>query len=477
MEAGKQQAKPAISNLPEIQPAFKNLDIAQIMQGKTLTVGNLLEWQRSVIQAVENAKSNAVISIVPATSVTPVTQPPKVTRAPTSRTDTAVAIAENSFAGFKNVQQYIQQCNSDIPFQSEAFVKKYVPTQKTIKVSTSNIPSTSEVTSQPSTSTKMATTVPVIRGGNSSTEKPPVPLVPNVQIPVSLANQAMLSSMISMIQSTINSNEEAAPARSTDSVVRVKSPEVIKIKSPEIVPLKSPETAPAKSPDLSHSLSQKVVAKQATVTIPSTNQTTSTTVVTTTTAAAETSQSSTQQTPPKPLFKLSGRTLVTILPPGGSGDGKTTSSHKVFADDSFQPLDSFTINTSEVGNPPATAAADKAVLSPKPSTSKKTDSSSSDTSNVNKNNNNSAVVNIKQEVESVYSEEIRPPKKNKSKMSSRGRVIKTGTMYAENSDYEDDDVFLHNSCKHKSSAKSKRAASVKVEPESESDYDSTQTGE
>ena len=491
MEAGKQHANPTPSNLPEIQPAFKNLDIAQLMQGKTLTVGNLLEWQRSVIQAVENAKSNSVISIVPATSATPASQPAaKVTRAPTSRTDTAVAIAENSFAGFKNVQQYIQQCNSDTPFQSDAMVKKYVPTLKPIKASTNNTLPVCETTSQLGSSTKVASTsVPVIRGGTSSTERPAVPLVPNVQIPVSLANQAVLNSMLSMASSllqstvnntTVNNNEEATLAKSTENVVRMKSPEIVRVKSPEIirmrspemVPVKSPESAPAKSPDLAPSLSQIVAAKQATGNIPYTNHTTTNTIVTTTTAAAESSQSDVQ-TPPKPMFNLSGRTLVTVLP-RGSGDGKTTSSHKVFADDTFQPLDSFTVNTSEMGSPPA---ADKAVLSPTPSTGQKTDSSSSDTSNVNKNNNNSAPVNVKQEVESVYTEDnsTRPVRKNKGKMSSRGRVIKTGAMvYTENSDYEDDDVFVNNSYKHKSSGKSKRA-SVKVEADSESDYDSIAT--
>jgi len=467
MEAGKQHAKPTTSNLPEIQPAFKNLDIAQLMQGKTLTVGNLLEWQRSVIQAVENAKSNSVISIVPATSVTPVTQPAKITKAPTPHADTAVAIAENSFAGFKNVQQYIQQCNNDIPFQSDAMIKKYVPTPRPIKVSTSNALPVSEAPSQLGSSTKVATSV--IRGGTTSTEKPAVPLVPNVQIPVSLANQAMLSSMISiassLVHSAVNNNEEAAAAKPTENVVRMKSPEIIRMRSPELVPAKSPESAPAKSPELAPSLSQIVAAKQVTGTIPSTSQTTTNTA---TTAAADASQSDVQQTPPKPLFNLSGRTLVTVLP-RGSGDSKTTSSHKVFADDTFQPLDSFTVNTSEMGSPPAASsaaavAADKAV--PKP-TSKKSDSS-----NVNKNNNNSASVIVKQEVESVYTEDsARPVRKNKGKMSSRGRVIKTGaTIYAENSDFEDDDVFVNN-YKQKSSGKSKRA-SVKVEADSESDYDS-----
>ena len=479
MEAGKQQAKPTTSNLPEIQPAFKNLDIAQLMQGKTLTVGNLLEWQRSVIQAVENAKSNSVISIIPATSVTPVTQPPKITKAPTTRSDTAVSIAENSFAGFKNVQQYIQQCNNDIPFQSDATIKKYVPTPRPIKASTSNALPVSEAPSQLGSTTKVATSV--IRGGTTNAEKPAVPLVPNVQIPVSLANQAMLSSMISiassLVHSAVNNNEEAAAAKPTENVVRMKSPEIIRMRSPELVPVKSPESAPAKSPELAPSLSQIVAAKQATGTIPSTSQTTTNTAATTTTAAADTSQSDVQQTPPKPLFNLSGRTLVTVLP-RGSGDSKTTSSHKVFADDTFQPLDSFTVNTSEMGSPPAASsaavvAADKAV--PKP-TSKNT---SSDSSNVNKNNNNSASVIVKQEVESVYNEDsARPVRKNKGKMSSRGRVIKTGAaVYAENSDFEDDDVFVNN-YKQKSSGKSKRA-SVKVEADSESDYDSiaNHTGE
>ena len=45
MEAGKQQVK----LIAEIQPAFSDLDIGKLVQGKTLIVANLLDWQRTVI--------------------------------------------------------------------------------------------------------------------------------------------------------------------------------------------------------------------------------------------------------------------------------------------------------------------------------------------------------------------------------------------------------------------------------------------
>lgn len=384
MEAGKQQAKPMtkIQPVTEIQPPFRNLDIGQLVQGKTLTVGNLLDWQRTVIQAVESAKSgSAPISLVPVTTT----------------------------------------------FQPATMIKPVVQ---------------QKVTVQTGPAIGIATSVPVIRA--VSTERMTVPdskpLTSVISNNFSGQNMtgSVLNSMIHSVTSLMHSsgakNEELLP----------KSPT-----SPQAIPM-----TVSRSP---------AILNQSTIPSVNTQQVTSsvntpTEVPTTFTEAAQISS----PTPPsKSLFKLSGRTLVTILP-SGSGESKNNSSHKVFGEDTFTPIDSYGAGAFEAGSPTSGDAkmTEKVTTSPKGSSSGRARNESTE-SNTNKNNNNSTPthsVKVKQENDSGDSSSATASTSKKGKTSSRGRNIKnTAIVYAESSDNEDDDVFLHTTSKPKHS-KSKRSA-------------------
>lgn len=400
MEAGKQQTRP----LPEIQPAFRNLDIGQLVQGKTLTVGNLLDWQRTVIQAVESGKTGgAPISLIP---VTTTFQPPNV-------------------------------------------IKPIVPQKATIQTGPPPL--------------GMATSVPVIKATHTDRvtvpeSKPLTSVINNNFSGQNVVLNSMIHSVTSFMQSSGARNEEA-PTRSPTSPQGLS---MVVSKSPAIV----------KQPLIVSTSSQQVTSNVS--------------------AAAEAPTTSTELTSPAPpskssLFKLSGRTLVTILP-SGSGEGKNSSSHKVFGDDAFTPIDSFGAGAFEAGSPSSGDAkvTERITLSPKGASRSRARNESTE-SNTNKNNNNSTPshsVKVKQENDSGENSGTTASTSKKGKTSSRGRNIKnTGVVYTETSDFEDDDVFLHSVCKQQKSSKSKRSArqTATITPAttndaSESDQESMQQG-
>ena len=372
MEAGKQQAR----QLPEIQPAFRNLDIGQLVQGKTLTVGNLLDWQRTVIHA---KTGGAPISLIPVTTT----------------------------------------------FQPPNMIKPIAPLKSTVQ------------TGPPA---GMPTSVPMIRP--TSTERIAVPenkpLISNNFSGQNMTG-SVLNSMIHTVTSLMQSRGEEGPVKSPTSPQNL--PVVVSSKSPAI--LKQPLV-----PSSSSSSSQQVTSN-----------------VTNATDMPIASVEGTQSTSPAPskssLFKLSGRTLVTILPSGG-GEGKSNSSHKVFGDDAFTPIDSYGAGAFEAGSPSSgDAKTTEKITSPKGPSGGRARNESTE-SNTNKNNNNSAhgqSVTVKQENDSGDNSTATASTSKKGKISSRGRNIKnTGYVYAEMSDYEDDDVFLHNTSKQHKSSKSKRSA-------------------
>ena len=359
MEAGKQQAA-------EIQPALKNLDIGQLVhaQGKTLTVGNLLDWQRTVIQNLENAKSGTPISLIPVTTT----------------------------------------------FQPQNLIRPIMPQKAT--------------TIQTGSAVGLVTSMPVIKASNTERIVVPEskPLMSN-----NFTSQNMLNSMIHSVTSMMQSSVEAP----------VKSP----ISSHSSSMLKSKPSTVVKQPGMPSSISQQVTSNVTAVT------------------DAQTTSVETSPVPPsnKSMFKLSGRTLVTILP-SGSGEGKNSSSHKVFGDDGFMPIDTFGAGAFEAGSPTSGDAkiTEKIALSPKDPSSNRARNESTE-SNTNKNNNNSAASqSVKVKRESDYGDST-PSSSKKGKTSSRGRNIKSNAVvYAETSDYEDDDVFLHTTYKQQK-AKSKRS--------------------
>ena len=374
MEAGKQQTR----QLPEIQPAFRNLDIGQLVQGKTLTVGNLLDWQRTVIHA---KTGGAPISLIPVTTT----------------------------------------------FQPPTMIKPVAPVKSAV---------------QTGPTAGIITSVPMIRP--TSTERIAVPenkpLTSMINSNFSGQNMtgSVLNSMIHTVTSLMQSRSEETPVKSPTSPSTL--PVIVSSKSPAI--LKQPLV------QSSSSSSQQVTSNV-------------TNAIDTPTASTE----GTQNTSPAPskssLFKLSGRTLVTILP-SGSGEGKGNSSHKVFGDDTFTPIDSYGAGAFEAGSPSSgDAKMTEKITSPKgPSGRARTDSTES---NANKNNNNSAAhgqsVKVKQENDSGDNGAATASTSKKGKTSSRGRSIKnTGLVYTETSDYEDDDVFLHNTYKQHKPSKSKRSA-------------------
>ena len=350
MEASKQHTKP----IAEIQPALKSLDIGQLVhaQGKTLTVGNLLDWQRTVIQNLENAKSGTPISLIPVTTT----------------------------------------------FQPQNLIRPIMPQKAT--------------TIQTGSAVGLVTSVPVIKASNAERMAVPEskPLMSN-----NFASQNMLNTMIHSVTSMMQSSVEAP----------VKSPVSLHGSSM----LKSKPSTVVKQPGM-----------------PSSQQ------VTSNVAAVTDAQTTSVETSPAPsnksLFKLSGRTLVTILP-SGSGESKNSSSHKVFGDDGFTPIDSFGAGTFEAGSPTSGDAkiTEKIALSPKGPSSSRARNESTE-SNTNKNNNNSAASqSVKVKRESDFGDSG-PSSSKKGKMSSRGRNIKSNTVvYTETSDYEDDDVFLHSTYK------------------------------
>ena len=253
MEAGKQQVKP----ITEIQPAFRDLDIGQLVQGKTLTVGNLLDWQRTVVQTVENAKSGgAPISLIPVTTT------------------------------FNMIKPIVQQ-----------------------KVAT--------------VQTGVATSMPVIKADRTAVldSKPLTGVVNN-----SFAGQNMIGTVLnSMIHSVTSLTHQSGVKNEEASAKSPTSPQAV-----SVVMSKSP-----------------AVLKQPVIPCTSTGN------VTAATDAPTTSTEGTQNVSPVPsksLFKLSGRTLVTILP-SGSGEGKNSSSHKIFGNNTFTPINSFGIGAFEAGSP------------------------------------------------------------------------------------------------------------------------------
>ena len=373
MEAGKQQTR----QLPEIQPAFRNLDIGQLVQGKTLTVGNLLDWQRTVIHA---KTGGAPISLIPVTTT----------------------------------------------FQPPTMIKPVAPVKSAVQtLPTAGIP----------------TSVPIIRP--TSTERIVVPenkpltsMISN-NFPGQNMTGSVLNSMIHTVTSLMQSRNEETPVKSPTSPPTL--PVIVSSKSPAV--LKQPLVQSSSS---------------------SGQQVTST--ITNTTDAPTASTEGGQNTSPAPskssLFKLSGRTLVTILP-SGSGEGKGNSSHKVFGDDTFTPIDSYGAGAFEAGSPSSgDAKMTEKITSPKGPSEGRARSESTE-SNANKNNNNSAhghSVKVKQENDSGDNGAATASSSKKGKTSSRGRNIKnTGLVYTETSDYEDDDVFYNAYKQHKPS-KSKRSA-------------------
>ena len=148
--------------------------------------------------------------------------------------------------------------------------------------------------------------------------------------------------------------------------------------------------------------------------------------------------------------------------PSGSGEGKSNSSHKVFGDDAFTPIDSFGAGAFEAGSPSSGDAkvTEKITSSPKGASCGRSRNESAE-SNTNKNNNNSTPsqsVKVKQENGSADYSGNTASSSKKGKTSSRGRNIKnTGVVYTEVSDFEDDDVFLQNSSYKQKSSKSKRS--------------------
>ena len=376
MEAGKQEVKP----IAEIQPAFRNLDIGQLVQGKTLTVGNLLDWQRTVIQAVENAKSGgAPISLIPVTTT----------------------------------------------FQPANVIKPIVQQRPT--------------TVQTGPAVGIVTSVPVIKATNAERMA-----VPESRPLTSMVNNSFTGQ--SMAGSVLNSM--------IHSVTSLMHPSGVKSEEP-----------PAKSPTSPHGLSM-VMSKSPTVlkqsVVPSSTNQQVTSNVTAATDALTTSAEATQNaspTPSKSLFKLSGRTLVTILP-SGSGEGKNNSSHKIFGDDTFTPIDSFGAGAFEAGSPTSGDAklTEKITMSPKGNRVR----NESTESNTNKNNNNSTLsqsVKVKRESNYGGNGSTTGSSSKKGKTSSRGRNIKrSAAVYSETFDYEDDDVFLHSTYKQQKPSKSKRTA-------------------
>lgn len=372
METSKQQTRPPA----EIQPAFRNLDIGQLVQGKTLTVGNLLDWQRTVIQAVENAKSGgAPISLIPVTTT----------------------------------------------FQPANAMKPIAP----LKVPAQTGP-------------PMGTTsVPVIKATNSERITVPESKPLTTVINNNFSGQNMTGTVLNSMMHSVTSL------------------------------MQQPSETPAKSPTSPQGLSMIVssklpaVVKQPPV-VSTSNQQVTTNVTDTPIASTELTQNASPAPSKSSLFKLSGRTLVTILP-SGSGEGKNNSSHKVFGDDAFTPIDSFGAGAFEAGSPSSGDAkvTEKITLSPKESVPCSRARNESTESNSNKNNNNSTPsqsVKVKQENDSVDCSGA-PSTSKKGKISSRGRNIKnTAVVYTETSDYEDDDVFLHTTYKQQKSSKSKRSA-------------------
>ena len=379
MEAG-QQAKP----IAEIQPTFRNLDIGQLVQGKTLTVGNLLDWQRTVIQGLENAKSGgAPISLIPVTTT----------------------------------------------FQPANVMRPIAPQIVT--------------TVQSGPAVGIATSVPVIRATNAERMAVPESRPLTSMVSGSFAGQNMSGSVLNSMMHSVTSLMHPSGVRN--------------------------EEAQARSPTSPHGLSV-VVSKSSTVSkqpvVPSSINQQVTSNVTAATDAPTTSTEATQNASPAPpsksLFKLSGRTLVTILP-SGSGEGKNSSSHKIFGDDAFTPIDSYGAGAFEAGSPTSgdVKMTEKITLSPKGTSSNRVRNESTE-SNTNKNNNNStASQSVKVKRESDYGNHggTTPPSSKKGKTSSRGRNIKnTAVVYTETSDYDDDDVFIHSTCRQQKSSKSKRSA-------------------
>ena len=361
MEAGKQQVKP----IAEIQPAFRDLDIGQLVQGKTLTVGNLLDWQRTVVQAVENAKSGgAPISLIPVTTT------------------------------FNMIKPIVQQKAAAVQ-------------------------------------TGVVTSVPVIKADRITVPecKPLTSVISN-----SYAGQSMTGTVLNSMIHSVTSLMHQSGVRN--------------------------EEAPARSPTSPHGLSMVMSKSPAVLKQPVVQVTGNVTAATDAPTTSEATQN-VSPAPSKSLFKLSGRTLVTILP-SGSGEGKNNSSHKIFGDDAFTPIDSFGAGAFEAGSPTSGEAkmTEKITVSPKGASSNRVRTESTE-SNTNKNNNNSAhshSVKVKRENDYKDNNGTTASTSKKGKTSSRGRNIKsTAVTYAETSDYEDDDVFVHNTCRQKSS-KSKRAA-------------------
>lgn len=378
MEAGKQQVKPIMAaNLPEIQPAFKDLDIGQL--GKTLTVGNLLDWQRTVVQAVENAKSGGTpISLIPVTTT----------------------------------------------FQPANMVKPFITQKATIQA----VPAAG-----------IATSVPVIKATNAERvivpeSKPFTSMLSSNYSGSMLSSGTVLNSMLNSLIQPSGTNSEEAPTKSPNSS---QGQSMAISRSPAV--LKYPVVSSTSSQQVTNNITTPIEAP---------------------TTSNEATQNISPPPPSKSLFKLSGRTLVTILP-SGSGEGKSNTSHKVFGDDAFTPIDSFGAGAFEAGSPSSEDAktTEKITLSPKEVSCGRSRNESAE-SNTNKNNNNSTPsqsVKVKQENGSGdYSGNTTSSKKGKT--SSRGRNIKnTGVVYTETSDFEDDDVFLHNSSYKQKSSKSKRS--------------------
>lgn len=378
MDAGKQQVKP----IAEIQPAFRNLDIGQLVQGKTLTVGNLLDWQRTVIQAVESAKSGgAPISLIPVTTT----------------------------------------------FQPASVVKPFVPQKTAI---------------QTGPAVGIATSVPVIRA--TSAERITIPENKSIGsvLSNSLTNQNVTGTVLNSMIHSVTSLIQPPGAKNEDPMAN--SP-----LSSQGLPLTTPKPL--------------VMLKQPVGTSTS-NQQVNNSYAGTTEVPVMSPETTTQNTSPAPpsksMFKLSGRTLVTILP-SGNGEGQNNSSHKVFGDDAFTPIDSYGAGAFEAGSPSSgDAKMNEKIVSPKGVSCNRARNPSTE-SNANKNNNNStpsqSVNKVKQGNESEDSSGNTAGSSKKGKTSSRGRNIKNSTLYTETSDYEDDDVFLHSTHKQKSS-KSKRSA-------------------